>query len=159
MYFYYTHRMVESMSQNTMRSLKVRDDKIQCFVDEVYFHVTMKAKNQGNTRYEHPICEAEELVGLKRRVSELPRYIHKTRGTLELLDSQLSQMKGNFGFRMANLDEILRRLRSLFPSISVNCKMMVTGLLGTLSDISTIDEAFQPSLMHHAKPYIVVDWS
>jgi len=70
----------------------------------------------------------------------------------------------NKDYIMGNMDEILTRLRSLFPDCSVEYKKvsMARGSDGKDYDISNLDEKLRPFIdtaRAETKEYIVIDWS
>jgi hypothetical protein len=67
-------------------------------------------------------------------------------------------------FIVGNMDEILSRLRSLFPDCSVEYKKvsMAMGRDGKEYDISNLDEKLRPFIdtsRAQTKEYIIIDWT
>ena len=74
------------------------------------------------------------------------------------------QLQINKDYIMGNMDEILARLRLLFPDCSVEYKKvsMARGRDGKDYDISNLDEKLRPFIdtaRAETNEYIVIDWS
>ena len=77
---------------------------------------------------------------------------------------QYIQFQINREYIVKNVDEILSRLRSLFPECSVEYKKvsMAMGRDGKEYDISNLDDKLRPFIdtaRAQIKEYIVIDWT
>jgi hypothetical protein len=147
---------LEPFSRENMRSLKSQKDeeghqrKLEEFVRNIYATAVYFAERNTETSYRFAIQN-----GYQQNVS-IPSTIPSNHLHILL---QITKE-----FIVANMDEILTRLRSLFPDCSVEYKKvsMARGRDGKDYDISNLDEKlrqFIDTTCAQTKEYVIIDWS
>jgi len=145
---------LEPFSRENMRSLKAQKDheghqrKLEEFVRNIYATAVSFAERTAETTYRFPIQN-----GYHQNVS-IPSTIPSNHLHILL---QITKE-----FIVGNMDEILTRLRILFPDCSVEYKKMSRGRDGKEYDISNLDEKlrqFIDTTCAQTNEYIVIDWS
>jgi len=141
-------------SRENMRTLKSQKDeeghqrKLETIVKDIYTNTVRFAEVSDNTRYNR------FLLGNNYSSVHVPSIL-----THSGLNYQITKE-----FILGNIDEILTRLRILFPECSVEYKKvsMAMGRDGKEYDISNLDEKLRPFIdtsRAQTKEYIVIDWS
>ncbi len=128
------------ISRDTLRQMKVVEDErkkaeqLDRIISIIYKEVKDTAKIKGDTNYFHAIP-----------------IISQVRAT----------MKYNYDvFYTANMEEILERIKALFPDSLVNKKTLSMGRDGKMYDLSKVDTSLLAFVDHSRdQDYIVVDWS
>lgn len=127
------------VSRDRLRMMKIEEDEkkrqeeVNRIVGMIYGSVIGSAKSKSDTFYQYPIPSSQ------------------VRHTHQIIYDE---------FFMKNLDEVLDRLRSLFPDCSVDKKTLSRGNDGKMYDISKMDTSFLPFVNHsYDQSFIVVDWS
>jgi hypothetical protein len=144
-------------SRENMRSLKSQKDeeghqrRLEEVVRNIYTSVVCFAERNTETIYRFAIQN-----GYQQNVS-IP-------STIPSNHYQSIQFQITKEFIVGNMDEILTRLRSLFPECSVEYKKvsMARGRDGKDYDISNLDEKLRPFIdtaRAETKEYIVIDWN
>lgn len=143
-------------SRETMRTLKSQKDeeghqrKLEEVVRNIYASAVSFAERNPQTTYRFAIQN-----GYQQNVS-IPSTIPSNHLHILL---QITKE-----FIVGNMDEILTRLRSLFPECSVEYKKvsMARGRDGKDYDISNLDEKLRPFIdttRAQTNEYIVIDWT
>jgi len=141
-------------SRENMRTLKSQKDeeghqrKLETIVKDIYTNTVRFAEVSDNTTYNR------FLLGNNYSSVHVPSIL-----THSGLNYQITKE-----FILGNMDEILTRLRILFPECSVEYKKvsMAMGRDGKEYDISNLDEKLRPFIdtsRAQTKEYIVIDWS
>jgi len=146
---------LEPFSRENMRSLKSQKDdeghqrRLEEVVRNIYTSVVSFAERNTETSYRFAIQNGcQSLVSIP---STIPSNHHL------YIPFQI-----NKDYIVANMDEILTRLRSLFPDCSVEYKKMSRGRDGKEYDISNLDEKlrqFIDTTCAQTKEYVIIDWS
>ncbi len=131
------------ISRDTLRQMKVVEDErkkaeqLDRIISIIYKEVKDTAKIKGDTNYSHAI--------------PIISQIRDFRGT----------MKYNYDvFYTMNMEEILERIKALFPDCLVNKKTLSMGRDGKMYDISSLCSTVAAFVDHSRdQDYIVVDWS
>lgn len=89
------------------------------------------------------------------------QYADTTSATVYRFDANLIQHQPII---MANMDEIIQNLRTLFPGCNVEYKIVttVTGNDGKQYDLSTLDEKLKPFINMRSQQTtnsIIIDWT
>lgn len=145
-------------SRETMRSLKAQKDdeinvmKIDYVVNQIYCTAVHLAETKADTMYRFIIVAGNNNYGTITIPSSLPSNAH--RHTLQIISENI----------VTNMEEILARLRSLFPGCLVEYKKvsMATGRDGKEYDISALDDKVRPFIdtsRARINEYIVIEWS
>ena len=148
-------------SRENMRTLKLQKDeeghqrKLEEVVRNIYASAVSFAERTAETTYRFAIQN-----GYQQNIS-IPSSIPST---IPSNNYQSIQFQITKEFIIGNMDEILTRLRSLFPDCSVEYKKvsMAMGRDGKEYDISNLDEKLRPFIDTQravTKEYIVIDWS
>ena len=148
-------------SRENMRTLKSQKDeeghqrKLEEVVRNIYASAVSFAERNAETRYRFSFQN-----GYQQNVS-IPSTIPSNNrlDSLQYISFQITKE-----FIVGNMDEILTRLRSLFPDCSVEYKKvaLAIGRDGKEYDILNLDEklhAFIDTSRAQTKEYIVIDWS
>ena len=145
-------------SRENMRAFKVMRDeeenvmKKDSIVKKIYSDAVMCAEN-GDSLYRRPLGNGSNGWGSISVSSNINNY------NTHLLSRNITKE-----YVVENMDEIIMRLRSLFPDCAVEYKKvsMARGRDGKEYDISTLDDKLAPFIdVRHARTeeYIVIDWS
>jgi hypothetical protein len=148
-------------SRENMRTLKLQKDeegyqrKLEEVVRNIYASAVSFAERTAETTYRFAIQN-----GYQQNVS-IPSTIPSTIPSNHYQSIQFQITKE---FIVGNMDEILSRLRSLFPDCSVEYKKvsMAMGRDGKEYDISNLDEKLRPFIdtsRAQTKEYIIIDWT
>jgi hypothetical protein len=143
-------------SREMMRTLKERKDeevnnmKIDFIVNHMYNNAVYLAEKNADTIYRYMLIIGNNHYGSVMAPSIIGRGGHSSQITTEDI--------------VLNKEEILTRLRGLFPDCVVEYKKvsMVTGRDGKEYDVSALDDKVRPFIdIRCAKTneYIVIDWS
>ena len=144
-------------SRETMRTLKSQKDeeghqrRLEEVVRNIYTSAVSFAERNTETTYRFAIQSGHYNSVLipsivpSNHLQSIPFHINKD-------------------YIMGNMDEILTRLRILFPDCSVEYKKvsMARGRDGKDYDISNLDEKLRPFIdtaRAETKEYIVIDWT
>jgi hypothetical protein len=144
-------------SRENMRTLKSQKDeeghqrKLEEIVRNIYASAVSFAERTAETTYRFAIQN-----GYQQNVS-IP-------STIPSNHYQSIQFQITKEFIIGNMDEILTRLRSIFPDCSVEYKKvsMARGRDGKEYDISNLDEKLRPFIdvsRAQTNEYIVIDWT
>jgi hypothetical protein len=133
---------------------EARQKKISEIVHGIYGRILATSKSSAVTVYKHDCkslkthsgMEVERCIGCDQHHSMRGRPVYH----IHTLDP----------FYEANMEDILARLRLIFPDSSVQYKRITTGADGTVVNLSTLDPSLR-SLIKIAEDvhYIVIDWS
>ena len=145
-------------SRKNMHTLKSQKDeeghqrKLEEVVRNIYMSAVYFAERNTETSYRFSF-----LNGYQNMVN-IPSSIPSNH-SLQYISFQITK-----DFIVGNMDEILTRLRSLFPDCSVEYKKvsMARGRDGKDYDISNLDEKLRPFIdtaRAQTNDYIVIDWS
>jgi hypothetical protein len=148
---------LEPFSRENMRSLKSQKDeeghqrKLEEVVKNIYTNAVSFAERKTETIYRCAIQNVSH--GLVNISSTIPSNLYQS------IQFQITKE-----YIVGNMDEILMRLRSLFPDCSVEYKKvsMAMGRDGKEYDISNLDEKLRPFINTQravTNDYIVIDWS
>lgn len=128
------------ISRDTLRSMKAEEDEMKRMAEVnrvlsiIYREVVESAKSKDDTSYNYTI---------------------PVRGVVKATHQMLYDE-----FFMKNMDEILVRLRSLFPECTVEQKTLSRGNDGKMYEISKMDSTLLPFVNHnYDQSFIVVNWS
>lgn len=155
---YFTSTMpLEPFSRENMRTLKAQKDeeghqrKLEEVVRNIYTSAVSFAERNMETSYK--FCFPNTYQSLVNISSTIPSNHH------QYISFQITK-----DFIVGNMDEILIRLRTLFPGCSVEYKKvsMARGKDGKDYDISNLDEKLRPFIdtaRAQTNDYIVIDWS
>ena len=145
-------------SRENMRALKSQKDehghqrRLEEVVRNIYTSAVSFAERNAQTTYRFAIQNGYQqniaipsIIPSNHNLQSIPFHINKE-------------------YIVENMDEILSRLRSLFPDCSVEYKKvsMARGRDGKDYDISNLDEKLRPFIdtaRAETKEYIVIDWS
>lgn len=147
---------LEPFSRENMRSLKSQKDeegrqrKLEKFVKDIYTGAVRFAEEKDETTYRFLFGNNYANYGGVQIPSIIPNNPLNYQITKEYI--------------LGNMDDIITRLRSLFPECSVEYKKlsMVLGRDGKEHDISNLDEKLRPFIDTQravTNEYIVIDWS
>jgi len=148
-------------SRENMRALKSQKDehghqrRLEEVVRTIYTSAVSFAERNAETTYRFRILNGNyNSVHIPSSTQHL-NHLH----TLQSIPFQI-----NKDYIMVNMDEILTRLRSLFPECSVEYKKvsMARGRDGKDYDISNLDEKLRPFIdttRAETNEYIVIDWN
>ena len=142
-------------SRENMRALKSQKDeeghqrKLEQVVGNIYTSAVSFAERNVETTYRFAIQNVYHIW------VAIPSIIPSNHNL---------QLQINKDYIMGNMDEILTRLRILFPDCSVEYKKvsMARGRDGKDYDISNLDEKLRPFIdtaRAETNEYIVIDWS
>lgn len=145
-------------SRENMRALKSQKDehghqrRLEEVVRNIYTSAVSFAERNAQTTYRFAIQN-----GYQQHIT-IPSIIPSNHNL------QYIPFLINNEYIVENMDEILTRLRSLFPDCSVEYKKvsMARGRDGKDYDISNLDEKLRPFIdtaRAETKEYIVIDWS
>lgn len=149
---------LEPFSRANMRLLKGQKDeeghqrKLEEVVRNIYTSVVSFAERNAETIYKFAFQNGyQSLVNIP---STIP-----SNHNIQSIPFQI-----NKEYIVKNVDEILTRLRSLFPECSVEYKKvsMAMGRDGKEYDISNLDDKLRPFIdtaRAQTKEYIIIDWS
>jgi hypothetical protein len=149
---------LEPFSRANMRLLKEQKDeeghqrKLEEVVRNIYTSAVSFAERNAETTYRFAIQNSGyQMVNIP---STIP-----SNHNLQSIPFQI-----NKEYIVKNTDEILSRLRSLFPECSVEYKKvsMALGRDGKEYDISNLDDKLRPFIdtaRAQIKEYIIIDWS
>ena len=148
---------LEPFSRANMRSLKEQKDeegherKLEEVVRNIYTSAVSFAERNTETIYRYAIQNVSH--GMVNISSTIPSNLYQS------IPFQI-----NKEYIVKNMDEILMRLRSLFPDCSVEYKKvsMAMGRDGKEYDISNLDDKLRPFIdttRAQTKEYIVIDWT
>ena len=148
---------LEPFSRANMRLLKEQKDeeghqrKLEEVVRNIYSSAVSFAERNAETIYRFTIQN-----GYQQNVV-IPSTIPSNHNLQSILHI-------NREYIVKNVDEILTRLRSLFPECSVEYKTvsMAMGRDGKEYDISNLDDKLRPFIdtaRAQTKEYILIDWS
>lgn len=148
---------LEPFSRANMRSLKSQKDeeghqrRLEELVRNIYTSAVSFAERNAETRY--TFCFPNTYQSLVNIPSTIPSNHY------QCIPFQITKE-----YIVKNMDEILMRLRSLFPDCSVEYKKvsMAMGRDGKEYDISNLDEKLRPFIdttRAQTKEYIVIDWT
>ena len=149
-------------SRENMRKLKSQKDeeghqrRLEEVVKNFYSSVVCFAERNTETIYRFRIQNGNYTS------VHIPSCIPHS--NLHLNSLQSIPFHINKDYIMGNMDEILTRLRSLFPDCSVEYKKvsMARGRDGKDYDISNLDEKLRPFIdttRAETNEYIVIDWT
>lgn len=141
-------------SRENLRFLKAQKDeeghqrKLEQITREIYTNAVQFAERKSETIYRYSLTDNYNSV-------YIPSMFHN----LQAIHYPITKE-----YIMGNMDEILSRLRSLFPDCSVEYKKvaLAMGRDGKEYDISNLDEKLRPFIdisRAQTKEYIVIDWS
>ena len=144
-------------SRENMRTLKSQKDeeghqrKLEEVVRNIYSSAVSFAERNAETIYRFTIQN-----GYQQNVV-IPSTIPSNHNLQSILHI-------NREYIVKNVDEILTRLRSLFPECSVEYKTvsMAMGRDGKEYDISNLDDKLRPFIdiyRAQTKEYIIIDWT
>lgn len=150
-------------SRENMRALKSQKDeeghqrRLEQVVRNIYTSVVRFAERTTETIYRFRIPNGH--YNSVHIPSTIPSNNH-----LESHNVMFIPFDINKDYIMVNMDEILTRLRSLFPECSVEYKKvsMARGRDGKDYDISNLDEKLRPFIdttRAETNEYIVIDWN
>jgi hypothetical protein len=145
-------------SRESLRLLKGQKDeegqerRLEKITKEIYTNTVQFAERKSETSYRHSVTHNYNPVNIPSTILTLAH------------DPYSIQFPITKEFIVRNMDEILTRLRSLFPDCSVEYKKvsMAMGRDGKEYDISSLDEKLRPFIdtsRAQTKEYIVIDWS
>ena len=149
---------LEPFSRANMRLLKEQKDeeghqrRLEEVVRNIYTSAVYFAERNAETTYRFAIQNSGyQMVNIP---STIP-----SNNSLQYIQFQI-----NREYIVKNVDEILSRLRSLFPECSVEYKKvsMAMGRDGKEYDISNLDDKLRPFIdtaRAQIKEYIVIDWT
>jgi hypothetical protein len=148
---------LEPFSRENMRSLKSQKDeeghqrKLEEVVRNIYTSAVSFAERNAETSY--TFCFPNTYQSLVNIPSTIPSNLYQS------IQFQITKE-----YIVGNMDEILGRLRSLFPECSVEYKKLSMAMArdGKEYDISNLDEKLRPFIDTQravTKEYIVIDWS
>ena len=151
-------------SRENMRSLKSQKDeeghqrRLEEVVRNIYTSAVYFAERNAETTYRFRILNGNGNYNSVHIPSSTP-YSNLHLHSLQSIPFQI-----NKDYIMVNMDEILTRLRSLFPECSVEYKKvsMARGRDGKDYDISNLDEKLRPFIdttRAETNEYIVIDWN
>jgi DNA-binding ferritin-like protein (Dps family) len=148
---------LEPFSRENMRSLKSQKDeeghqrRLEEVVKNIYTSAVSFAERKTETTYRFAIQNGSQcLVNIS---STIPSNLYQS------IQFQITKE-----YIVGNMDDILGRLRALFPECSVEYKKvsMVLGRDGKEYDISNLDEKLRPFIDTQravTNDYIVIDWT
>ena len=145
-------------SRESLRLLKGQKDeegrerRLEQITKEIYTNAVSFAERNAETSYRHSVMNNYNPVNIPSTILTSSHHLYSI------------QFPITKEFILGNTDEILTRLRSVFPDCSVEYKKvsMAMGRDGKEYDISSLDEklrAFIDTSRAQTKEYIVVDWS
>ena len=148
---------LEPFSRENMRSLKLQKDeeghqrRLEEVVRNIYTSAVSFAERNAETSY--TFCFPNTYQSLVNIPSTIPSNVYQS------IQFQITKE-----YIVANMDEILGRLRSLFPECSVEYKKLSMAMArdGKEYDISNLDEKLRPFIDTQravTNEYIVIDWS
>jgi len=128
-----------------------RERRLEQITKEIYTNAVYFAERNAETSYRHSVTINYNPVSIP---STIPSAHHL----------HFIQFPINKEFIVGNMDEILTRLRSVFPDCSVEYKKvsMAMGRDGKEYDISSLDDKLRPFIdtsRAQTREYIVIDWS
>ena len=145
-------------SRANMRLLKEQKDeeghqrKLEEVVRNIYTSAVYFAERNAETTYRFAIQNSGyQMVNIPSTIPSI--------NSLQYIQFQISRE-----YIVKNTDEILSRLRSLFPDCSVEYKTvsMAMGRDGKEYDISNLDDKLRPFIntsRAQTKEYIIIDWT
>ena len=136
---------------NGQKDEEGRERRLEKIIKEIYTNTVQFAERNSETVYRYSLINNYNPVSIP---SIIPSANH-------FHSIQLPITKE---FIVGNMDEILTRLRSVFPDCSVEYKKvsMAMGRDGKEYDISSLDDklrAFIDTTRAQTREYIVIDWS
>ena len=144
-------------SRESLRFLKEQKDeeghqrKLEQITKEIYTNAVQFAEKKSETIYRYILTNNYNPVNIP---STIPSTHH-----LHSIQFPITKE-----FIVGNMDEILSRLRSLFPDCSVEYNKVALAMVwdGKEYDISSLDDKLRPFIdisRAQTKEYIVIDWS
>jgi len=148
---------LEPFSRANMRYLKEQKDeeghqrKLEEVVRNIYTSAVSFAERNAEASY--TFCFPNTYQSLVNIPSTIPSNVYQS------IQFQITKE-----YIVGNMDEILGRLRALFPECSVEYKKLSMAMArdGKEYDISNLDEKLRPFINTQravTKEYIVIDWS
>lgn len=149
---------LEPFSRANMRLLKEQKDeeghqrRLEEVVRNIYTSAVYFAERNAETTYRFAIQNSGyQMVNIPSTIPSI--------NSLQYIQFQI-----NKEYIVKNTDEILSRLRSLFPECSVEYKKlsMAMGRDGKEYDISNLDDKLRPFIdtaRAQTKEYIIIDWT
>jgi hypothetical protein len=148
---------LEPFSRANMRLLKEQKDeeghqrRLEEVVRNIYTSAVYFAERNAETTYRFAIQNGYQMVNIPSTIPSI--------NSLQYIQFQI-----NKEYIVKNVDEILSRLRSLFPECSVEYKKvsMAMGRDGKEYDISNLDDKLRPFIdtaRAQTKEYIIIDWT
>ncbi|NDB83916.1 MAG: hypothetical protein EB127_14515 [Alphaproteobacteria bacterium] len=141
-------------SRENLRFLKAQKDeeghqrKLEQITREIYTNAVQLAERKSESVYRYILTDNYNSV-------YIPSMFHHLQAILFPITKE---------YIVGNMDEILSRLRTLFPDCSVEYKKvaLAMGRDGKEYDILSLDEKLRPFIdisRAQTKEYIVIDWS
>ena len=136
---------------NRQKDEEGRERRLEQIIKEIYTNTVQFAERKSETVYRYSLINNYNPISIPSTISS-GHHLHYI------------QFPITKEFILGNMDEILTRLRSLFPDCSVEYKKvsMAMGRDGKEYDISSLDEklrAFIDTTRAQTREYIVIDWS
>jgi hypothetical protein len=136
---------------NRQKDEEGRGRRLEQIIKEIYTNTVQFAERKSETVYRYSLINNYNPVSIP---STIPSAHHL----------HFIQFPINKEFIVGNMDEILTRLRNLFPDCSVEYKniSMAMGRDGKEYDISSLDDKLRPFIdtsRAQTREYIVIDWS